>query len=115
MAMEKFQRGHPAPERTRNRSGTMTGDKAIAKKRSSLGKAAGGFQSRFLASLRSKKKNDADEELAPNLSRYVLYPLDPWDATDHRNTAHFWMHYFDYRRSSTSTCCASYVSRICSL
>ncbi|CAN9105770.1 unnamed protein product [Alternaria sp. RS040] len=67
--MEKFQRGHPAPERTRNRSGTMTGDKAIAKKRSSLGKAAGGFQSRFLASLRSKKKNDADEELAPNPSR----------------------------------------------
>jgi hypothetical protein len=55
----------------------MTGDKAIAKKRSSLGKAAGGFQSRFLASLRSKKKNDADEELAPNPSRYVLYPLDP--------------------------------------
>ena len=77
MAMEKFQRGHPAPERTRNRSGTMTGDKAIAKKRSSLGKAAGGFQSRFLASLRSKKKNDADEELVPNPSRYVLYPLDP--------------------------------------
>ncbi|CAN9253936.1 unnamed protein product [Alternaria alternata] len=67
--MEKFQRGHPAPERTRNRSGTMTGDKAIAKKRSSLGKAAGGFQSRFLASLRSKKKNDADEELALNPSR----------------------------------------------
>ncbi|CAI9636174.1 hypothetical protein GT037_001183 [Alternaria burnsii] len=75
MAMEKFQRGHPAPERTRNRSGTMTGDKAIAKKRSSLGKAAGGFQSRFLASLRSKKKNDADEELAPNPSSPFLDAL----------------------------------------
>jgi hypothetical protein len=76
MAMEKFQRGHAAPERTRNRSGTVTGDKAIAKKRSSLGKAAGGFQSRFLASLRSKKKSGAHEELAPNPSRYAPCPLD---------------------------------------
>lgn len=92
MAMEKFQRGHPAPERVRNRSGsgTVTGDKAIAKKRSSLGRAAGGFQSRFLASLRSKRKSSADEELEPSPSRYVPCPLHTLgNTTDHRNTARF--------------------------
>lgn len=77
IAMEKFQRGHASPEaRARTRSATATSDKVIAKKRTSLGRAAGGFQSRFLASLRSKRKSGAsDEELAPSPSRYVPYLL----------------------------------------
>ncbi|EFQ92528.1 hypothetical protein PTT_10368 [Pyrenophora teres f. teres 0-1] len=63
MALDKLQRGH---ERVRSRPATATGDKAIAKKRSSLGRAAGGFQSRLLASLRSRRKSGTDEELAPS-------------------------------------------------
>ena len=72
--MDKFQR-----ERTRNnRPATAPNDKVIAKKRSSLGRAAGGFQSKLLASLRSKRKSGAgDEVLAPSSgpSRYV--PVSP--------------------------------------
>jgi hypothetical protein len=71
-AMERFQRSNPTSERPRNRKSVPPGDKVIAKKRPSLGKAAGGFQSRFLASLRSRRKS-ADEELAPSTSRYVLW------------------------------------------
>ncbi|KNG52647.1 f-box domain-containing protein [Stemphylium lycopersici] len=75
--MEKFQRGHALPEaRARTRSATATSDKAIAKKRRSFGRAAGGFQSRFLASLRSKRKSGAsDEELAPSPSSPFLDAL----------------------------------------
>ena len=78
MALDKLQRGH---ERARSRPTTATGDKAIAKKRSSLGRAAGGFQTRLLASLRSRRKSSGtDEELAPSPTRYVASPFltTPW-------------------------------------
>ena len=57
---------------------TATGDKAIAKKRSSLGRAAGGFQSRLLASLRSRRKSSGTDEelLAPSPTRYVASSVD---------------------------------------
>jgi hypothetical protein len=68
MHLERYhQRGNTAPERAR------AGDKVIAKKRPSLGKAAGGFQSRFLASLRKRKTSDEGEELTP--SHHVRYAI----------------------------------------
>ncbi|EUC41840.1 hypothetical protein COCMIDRAFT_105101 [Bipolaris oryzae ATCC 44560] len=77
--MDKFQRGHhthstPASERTRSRAPTATGDRTIAKKRSSLGRAAGGFQSRLLASLRSRRKSD-NNGLAPSSSSSPSSPF----------------------------------------
>ncbi|USP73428.1 hypothetical protein yc1106_00702 [Curvularia clavata] len=69
--MDRLQHRHyhhatPVSERARNRASTATptaatGDKVIAKKRSSLGKAAGGFQSRLLASLRSRRRSENDD------------------------------------------------------
>lgn len=93
--MDKFQRGHhthstPASERTRSRAPTATGDKTIAKKRSSLGRAAGGFQSRLLASLRSRRKSDSNG-LAPSSSsspsRYVPYQIMYHPAVAHYSQA----------------------------
>jgi hypothetical protein len=94
---------------------TAIGDKAIAKKRSSLGRAAGGFQSRLLASLRSRRKSGTDEELASSSSRYVAFLLTPEWVADGCTTARFWKRCFDCQMSFTYTCCVSYVLPTCLL
>ncbi|KAF1843644.1 uncharacterized protein K460DRAFT_316229 [Cucurbitaria berberidis CBS 394.84] len=74
MPMESFRRGKSTPERARNGFALSPADKAISKKRPSLGKAAGRFQSRLLASLRVGRRS-AGEQLAPSLSSPFLEAL----------------------------------------
>ncbi|KAH7378676.1 hypothetical protein BKA66DRAFT_513113 [Pyrenochaeta sp. MPI-SDFR-AT-0127] len=76
--MERFRRGNAAPERTRSGFAVAPSDKAIAKKRPSLGKAAGSFQSRLLASLRVGRRTTtttSGEVLIPNSSSPFLEAL----------------------------------------
>ena len=116
MTLDRLQRGH---ERVRSRPLTAAGDKAIAKKRSSLGRAAGGFQSRLLASLRSRRKSSGtdDEELAPRPTRYVASPLTTAGNGGLMTctTARFSRPCSGCQMSFTSTCCASYVLPTCLL
>ncbi|KAL6705308.1 hypothetical protein ACN47E_007118 [Coniothyrium glycines] len=76
MPMDRFRRTHPMLDRASTRSGNVTslGDKVIAKKRPSIGKAAESLQSRLLASLRGGRRS-AGVKLAPNLSSPFLDAL----------------------------------------
>ncbi|CAO2656069.1 Nn.00g048720.m01.CDS01 [Neocucurbitaria sp. VM-36] len=71
MPMERYRHGYAMSERTRGGFASAPGDKAIVKKRPSLGKAAGRFQSRLFASLRVGRRS-AGDELAPSLSSPFL-------------------------------------------
>ncbi|KAF1935274.1 hypothetical protein EJ02DRAFT_460518 [Clathrospora elynae] len=71
---EKFQRSNTTPERARPRSSVATVEKGVAKTQLSVRKAAGGFQSRFIASFRNRRRS-VGEELAPDLSSPFLDAL----------------------------------------
>lgn len=71
--MERFRRSNPVLDRARTGNVTSPGDRAIAKKRPSIGKAAVSLQSRLLASLGVRRSPEA--ELASNLSSPLLDAL----------------------------------------
>lgn len=72
--MERLRRSNPVLDRARTGTVTSSGDKAIAKKRPSIGRAAVNLQCRLLASLGVGRRS-TEAELAPNLSSPLLDAL----------------------------------------